>query len=67
MENNAPTATWPDLAIAIFDRLSERNAEITYELANMEIHVPSKTGGEGNSAKWIFNGALKIRTSNDVK
>jgi hypothetical protein len=67
MSENNNTTTWPDLAIALYDRLSERNAEITYELDNMEIHVPSKTGEDGLSAKWKFNGALKIRTSNHAK
>lgn len=64
METDAPTNTWPDLAIGLYDRLSARNAEIVYELQNMEIHVPSKVGGEAGHAKWIINGALKIRTSN---
>lgn len=67
MEENAPTTTWPDLAIGLYDRLTERNAEIIYELENMEIHVPSKVGGDAGHAKWTINGIMKIRTNNDAK
>ncbi len=61
-ENSPSTNTWPDLAIGLYDRLTARNAEIIYELENLEIQVPSKVGGEAGHAKWVINGALKIRT-----
>lgn len=65
MENEkSQTTTWPDLAIALYDRLTERNSEITYELENLEVTVPSSAGGESTSAKWVINGAMKIRTRN---
>ncbi len=66
MENDTTPQTWPDLAIGLYDRLTERNAEITYELDNLQITVPGKTGDEASSAKWTINGAMKIRTRNNA-
>jgi hypothetical protein len=62
MENNTPANTWPDFVIGIFDRLSERNAEIIYELENLEIQIPSKADGVGHSS-WKINGTMKLRTT----
>ncbi|MEP2775173.1 MAG: hypothetical protein ABJQ29_02255 [Luteolibacter sp.] len=61
---NAPTSNLPEIAIALYERLSARNAELTCELKDMEIHVPSKSGGE---AKWKLNGAVTLRTSSHAK
>lgn len=63
METKAATQTWPELAIGLFDHLTERNAEIAYELENFEIQVPSKVGADASHATWKVNGTLKIRTS----
>jgi len=62
------TYTWPELAIALYDKLTGRGAEITYEFENMEVWVPSGTGdgSEVQSAKWKFNGTLKIRTRDNT-
>ena len=35
------TTTWPDLAISLYDKLTGRHAEITYEFENLEVSVPS--------------------------
>ena len=35
------TTNWPDLAISLYDRLTGRGSEITYEFDNMEVAVPS--------------------------
>lgn len=58
----AQTESWPDLAIGLYDRLTGRNAEITYELDNFELAVPSKVGEDAEHAIWKMNGNLKIRT-----
>lgn len=57
------TKTWPELAIGLYDRLTGRNAEITYEFDDMDIAVPSGTGEKAEHANWRLNGTLKIRTS----
>lgn len=66
MEHQNKPTEWPDLAIGLFDRLTGRNAEITYELSNFEIQVPSRTGNGADYATWKMNGALKIRARDGV-
>ncbi|WP_276271248.1 hypothetical protein [Haloarcula litorea] len=56
------TTTWPELAIGLYDRLTGRNAEITYEFEDMEVDVPSKTGEDADYAHWRLDGALTITT-----
>jgi hypothetical protein len=56
------TKTWPDLAIGLYDRLTGRNAEITYEFDDMHVKVPSGTGETAEHAEWVLTGTLKIRT-----
>ncbi|MAI72816.1 MAG: hypothetical protein CMM01_18170 [Rhodopirellula sp.] len=63
MSDTKSTNTWPELAIGLYDSLTGRNAEITYDFENMEVSVPAKTGGENvGHAHWKLNGVLKIRT-----
>jgi hypothetical protein len=54
------TNDWSELAISLYDKLTGRNAEITYEADNMEVWVPSGVGSEANHALWKVNGSLKI-------
>ena len=61
------TKNWPELAIGLYDKLTGRNAEITYEFNNMEILVPDGTGNEQQHAKWKINGIMKIRTRDTAK
>ncbi len=60
------TKTWPDLAIELYDRLTGRGAEITYEFDNMEVWIPSGTGEAADHAHWKFNGSIKVR-AHDTK
>ena len=57
------TTNWPDLAIGLYERLTGRNAEITYEFDNFELEVPSKAGENADHASWRMNGVLRISTS----
>ncbi|MEM9885068.1 MAG: hypothetical protein AAF849_04185 [Bacteroidota bacterium] len=61
MENK--TTTWPELAIGLYDKLTGRGAEITYEFDNFELHVPSHAGENPTHAKWKMSGSLKVRTA----
>ena len=56
------TRTWPELAISLYDRLTGRGAEITYEFEDMEVDVPSKTGPDADHAQWRIDGTLRIAT-----
>lgn len=62
MESNTNTKNWPDLALGLYDRLTERNSEITYKLSNMEVFVPSVVGEDAEHAHWKVNGAITIST-----
>jgi hypothetical protein len=56
------TTTWPELAISLYDRLTGRGAEITYEFEDMEVEVPSKAGEDADHAHWRLDGTLRITT-----
>ena len=61
------TTTWPDLAAGLFEKLTGRGAEITYEFVNLEVYVPGSMGGGTQHAQWKLNGVVKIRTKEGVK
>ncbi|MGD1915404.1 MAG: hypothetical protein ACFCBV_04350 [Phycisphaerales bacterium] len=56
------TQSWPDLAIGLYDRLTGRGAEITYEFEKMNVKVPSGTGDSATHAHWVLDGTIRIRT-----
>lgn len=56
------TKNWPELAIGLYEQLTGKNAEISYQFDNLEIHVPAAVGSDEH-AKWKVNGNLKISTS----
>ncbi len=57
---------WSDLAMGLYDKLTGRNAEITYEFENMEISVPGSAQENTTHAPWKLNGILRIRTQDNV-
>jgi len=59
------TTTWPELGIALYDRLTGRNAEITYEFEEMSVDVPSKAGEDADHATWRVDGTLRITTRDE--
>ncbi len=63
--NDKPT-TWPDLAADLYDKLTGRGAEITYEFQNLEIFVPATHDEAPRLARWKLNGIVKIR-ARDMK
>lgn len=58
------TTTWPELAIGLYDKLTGRNAEITYEFENFDLGIPAAAEPNAPHANWKINGTLKIRTTN---
>ena len=60
-DTESGTTTWPDLAIGLYDKLTGRNAEITYEFENLEVSVPSSASDQAAHASWKLNGIVKIR------
>ncbi|MAT71982.1 MAG: hypothetical protein CMJ58_20960 [Planctomycetaceae bacterium] len=63
MSETTHTTNWPDLAIGLYDRLTGRNAEITYDFNQLQVQVPSGVGEQAEHAQWVLNGAMTIRTS----
>jgi hypothetical protein len=62
MSNSEHTTNWPDLAIGLYDRLTGRNAEITYQFEDLNLKVPSGTGPNAEHAEWAISGTMKILT-----
>lgn len=57
------TKTWPELAISLYDKLTGRGAEISYNFEDFELYVPSSASEDAVHAKWKMNGTLRITTS----
>lgn len=64
MTTNQASQSWPELAIDLYDKLTGRDAEISYSFDNMEIFIPSSMSPDAQYAKWKFNGTLRISTRN---
>jgi hypothetical protein len=64
MPNSNDPQSWPDLAVGLYDRLTGRDAEISYNFDNFELHVPASTAADAAQARWKINGALRITTRN---
>ena len=58
-----PTTSWPDLEVGLYDKLTGRGAQITYDFENFFVEVPSSTLPDASRARWHVNGTVKIRTS----
>lgn len=61
MNDEPNKTTWPDFAIVLFDLLTGRKAEVSYDFENLEIFVPMASGSSPEYAIWKVNGVLKIR------
>ena len=66
MSDVSPVKTWPELAIDLYDLLTERNAEIAYNFENFEIVVPGSTATNAERATWKLNGAVRVTTRSGV-
>ena len=64
MTNAEATQSWPDLAIGLYDRLTGRNAEISYQFDDFELQIPSSTSATAERARWKMNGVLRVTTRN---
>lgn len=58
----ATEQSWPDLAAGLYDKLTGRNAEITYEFDDLTLDVPSGTGTDVTHARWGVSGTVRIHT-----
>jgi hypothetical protein len=54
---------WTNLLTDLFDRLTGKGAEISYNFERLEIDIPKAAGPQGQelgSAKWLVNGRVTI-------
>ncbi len=65
-QNTNDTKTWPDLAIGLYDKLTGRGAEITYEFQGLEVSVPSSASPQAQHATWRVSGTVKVRTKDEA-
>ena len=66
MSAKTETFTWPELAIGLYDKLTERHARINYQFDDFEIAVPSSTSGQAQAANWKLSGTLRVSTGNEA-
>jgi hypothetical protein len=62
MATEHETNNWPELAIGLYDKLTGRDAEVSYSFDDFELHVPSSTASEAPQARWKMNGTVRIST-----
>lgn len=62
MSTQAEPKTWPDLAGSLYDFLTGRGAEISYEFDEMRVLVPSRAGSDATATPWKLDGTLRITT-----
>ena len=65
MSEIAHTKSWPDLAAGLYDHLTGRGAEISYEFKDMSVKIPSGTGDKAEHAEWVVSGTMTIRTKDN--
>ena len=61
------TKDWSELAISLYEKLTERDAEISYEADDMEVWVPSGVGEDASHAHWKINGTLRVRARDGAR
>ena len=64
MDNKKQVETWPDLAVGLYDKLTGRNAAITYDFDQFKLNVPTKVGSQ-ETTQWEMSGKITITTAND--
>ena len=62
MANENDTQNWPELAIGLYDKLTGRDAEISYAFDDLEWHIPSSTAKDAPQAQWRMNGTIRVST-----
>ena len=58
------TKTWPELAIGLYDKLTGRDAEISYSFDDFELFIPSSATEDATHARWKMSGTVRVSTRN---
>ena len=62
MATQQDTKNWPELAIGLYDKLTGRDAEISYSFDDFELFIPSSTGDDASHARWKMTGTVRVST-----
>ena len=62
MATQQDTTNWPELAIGLYDKLTGRDAEISYSFDDFELSIPSSTGDDASHARWKMTGTVRVST-----
>ena len=62
MATQQDTKNWPELAIGLYDKLTGRDAEISYAFDDFELFIPSSTGDDASHARWKMSGTVRVST-----
>jgi hypothetical protein len=60
-KSSQQTTQWTNLLTDVFDRLTGKGAEVSYNFQGLEIDILRAAGPQGQelgSAKWVVNGRL---------
>ena len=60
MSTTQNTPTWLDVAIDLYDKLTVRDAEITYAFDDLELFIPNSTSQDAAHAKWKMDHQIKL-------
>ena len=63
VESTKNVANWPELAISLYEKLTGKNASITYDFKDMKVQVPDRVGHEAIQTPWQIDGTLTISTT----
>ena len=58
------TRNWPELAIGLYDKLTGRDAEISYSFEDFELFIPSSAADDASHAHWKMSGTVRVSTRN---
>ena len=64
MATEQNTNNCPELAIGLYDKLTGRDAEISYSFDDFELFVPSSTADDAAHARWKVSGTVRVSTRN---
>ena len=56
-------ANQPELAISLYEKITGKNASITYNFKDMKIQVPDRVGRKAIQNPWQVDGTLTISTT----
>jgi hypothetical protein len=63
MSTTVKPDTWPELAEALYEKLTGRGSHISYKFEDMFVEVPRDTGDNAPRATWRLHGTLTISTT----